>query len=92
MVAGYGIPTLIGALPYYFSSFFLFFLLTGRLYYGEARAETVTSFRPYDLDRPTEQRVHLSTERVCLPTCLPIDRSNDDRPYVAFGRLHRTAT
>ncbi|XTI82476.1 hypothetical protein V2W45_1353629, partial [Cenococcum geophilum] len=24
--------------------------------------------------RPTEQRVHLLTERVCLPTYLPIDR------------------
>ena len=45
--------------------------------------------------RPTEQRVHLSTERVCLPTSLQIynrmrisaDRSIERRPTV---RLHRT--
>ncbi|XTI91353.1 hypothetical protein V2W45_1415861 [Cenococcum geophilum] len=27
--------------------------------------------------RPTEQRVYLSTKRVCLPTYLPIDRPTD---------------
>ncbi|OCK94442.1 uncharacterized protein K441DRAFT_659714 [Cenococcum geophilum 1.58] len=34
--------------------------------------------------RPTEQRVHLLTERVCLPTYLPIDRPIN-RPYVSLS-------
>jgi len=76
----------VGTLMFMFSSFFLFSLPNGRLCYGEARAETVTSFRPYDLvDRP-------SNAYICQPnayTYRPIDRSNDD-PSTDRTSLYRT--
>ena len=66
--------------------FILFSLPNGRLCYGEARAETVTSFRPYDLvNQP-------SNAYICQPnayTYRPIDRSNDD-PSTDRTSLYRT--
>ena len=83
VVAGYRIPTLIGTLPHISLLFFLFSLLNGRLYYGEARAETVTSFRPYELNQPTNRP---SNAYICqpnayayLPAYQSIDRTTTDR-------------
>ena len=93
-MAGYGIPTLIGALPYYFSFVLLFFYQTAAYAMGK-HVPGGNLFPTVRTRRPTGKRVYLSIKRVCLPTSLQIynrmrisaDRSIERRPTV---RLHRT--
>ena len=84
MVAGYRIPTLIGTLPYCFSSFFSSLYQTAAYAIGK-HVPSGNLFPTVRSRRPTEQRVYLSTKRVHLP----IDQSNNTLQTTTV-RLYRT--